>query len=411
MTATKERSRQYILFLVVFMAMIAIMDQYLSFIETTAIPYILQEYSVTDIQYSWWKVVYFLPTLLVFLLSGLNDIIGRKKSILILILTLGIASFGIVYATPSFHMFMFFLAIITFAAISNIWVIPISEEAPAERRAKLASVVYFISLIPLQAVIPPLLDRLGLSWKWMYGVMFLFMIPVLIMWMFMKETKRFEVIKKEREIGIQKRHFFGFGVIDRRDLKYIIFSSVIWMCGLIVAMLLVWAGHFFRDIHGFSLDQWSLVLFGGLLSMMAGAVLGGRAMDKIGRKTGLLIGSAGLGFFMMLIGIVPLTVSCIAMMISAFFIGFSFIWIIVYIPEIFPTNRRGACMGWTNSIARIAYIIGPALAAILLTISPTMELFWIAAGLISIIPIVLVLLFHPYETKKKELEFIESSRR
>jgi len=182
------------------------------------------------------------------------------------------------------------------------------------------------------------------------------------------------------------------------------------MCGLIVGMLLVWAGHFFRDIHGFSLDQWSLVLLGGLLFMMAGAVLGGWAMDRIGRKAGLIIGSAGLGFFMMLIGIVPLTVSFIVMIISAFFIGFSYTWIIVYVPEIFPTNRRGTCVGWTSSISRIAYIIGPALAAILLTISPTMELFWIAAGLISIIPIVLVLFFHPYETRRKELEFIESSR-
>ena len=133
-------------------------------------------------------------------------------------------------------------------------------------------------------------------------------------------------------------------------------------------------------------------------------------MDKIGRKFDLLIGSTGLGLFMGLIGVVPLTVSIIFMFISGFFIGFSYVWIIVYIPEIFPTDRRGICMGWTTALARVSYIAGPALAAILLTISPTMELFWIAAGIISIIPIVLVLFFHPYETKRQELETIESTR-
>jgi MFS family permease len=390
--------------------MVALMDQYLSFIETTSIPYVLKEYAVTDVEYSWWKSIYFIPTLFVFLLSGLNDVIGRKKTILILILLLGLATCGIVYASPSFHMFMFFFAIITFAAVSNLWAIPINEEVPAERRAKMVSYVYVISLIPLQAIIPPLVERLGLSWKWIYGVMFFFMIPVLFMWVFMKETRRFDIIRKDRQRGKRKKHFLGLGVIDRTDIKYIAFSSIIWMCGLIVSMLLVWAGHFFRDIHGFSLDQWSLILLGGLLSMMAGGLIGGLAMDRIGRKNVLIISGLGLGLFLSLIGIVPLTISPIAMIVSAFFIGFSYTWVIVYIPEIFPTERRGACMGWTTSIARVSYVVGPALAAILLMISPTMELFWITAGIISVTPLVLVLLFHPYETKRQELETIETGR-
>lgn len=408
-TVGSERSGRYILYLAFFMAMVAIMDQYLSFIETTAIPYVLQEYAISDVDYSWWKVVYFIPTLLVFLLNGLNDIIGRKLSILVLILIYGLGSLGIVYAS-SFHLYMAFFALITFAAVSNMWALPISEEAPAATRAKLASLVYFVSLIPLQALIPPLLEAYGIGWKWMYGVMFLFMIPVLVLWVFMKETRRFEVIKEERRRGLRRCHYFGVGSIDRRDLKYILFSSVIWMCGLIVAMLLVWAGHYFRDLHGFTLGQWSMVLLGGLLSMMAGAAIGGWAMDRIGRKAGLLIGSAGLGLFMALIGLVPITFSMVAMLAAGFFIGFSYTWLIVYVPEIFPTERRGACMGWTTTLARVSYLVGPALAAVLLTVSPTMELFWLAAGLVSIIPIVLVLFFHPYETRRQELETIEALR-
>jgi MFS family permease len=405
-----SRTRHYILYLIIFMGMIAIMDQYLSFIETTAIPNVLREYSVTDTQYSWWKALYFIPTFLIFLLNGLTDIIGRKKSLLILIVLFGCASLGIVYATPSFHLYMMFFAIITFATVSNMWTIPISEEAPAEKRAKYVSIVYFISLIPLQAIIPPVLSRLGLSWKWMYGVMFLFMIPVLVMWLFMKETKRYEVIKEERKLGIRKKHFYGIGVINRSDIKYILFSGVIWMCWLVVSMFVVWAGHYFMDIHGYSLDQWSLILLGSLLLMMAGAVIGGWTMDKMGRKTGLLIGCAGLGLFVSLIGLTPVSVAMGVTIIAGFFLGFSYTWIIVYIPEIFPTERRGSCMGWATSTARVSYVVGPALAAIMLTASPSMVWFWAVGGLLMIIPIILVFLFHPYETKTKELEVIEAQR-
>ena len=135
----KQRTRHYIIYLIIFMGMIALMDQYLSMIETTAIPNLLRDYSVTDAQYSWWKALYFIPTFLIFLLNGLTDIIGRKKSLLILILIFGFSSLGIVYATPSFHLYMVFFAIITFATVSNMWTIPISEEAPAEKRAKYVS--------------------------------------------------------------------------------------------------------------------------------------------------------------------------------------------------------------------------------------------------------------------------------
>jgi MFS family permease len=163
-------------------------------------------------------------------------------------------------------------------------------------------------------------------------------------------------------------------------------------------------------IKGFTFDQWSLVLLGILLSMMVGAMIGGWAMDRMGRKSGIIIGCAGLGVFVGLIGFTPVVVSIILITIAGFFFGFSYIWIIVYIPEIFPTERRGSCMGWTTTTARASYVMGPSLAAIMLTVSPGMELFWLVGGLLMIIPILLVVLFHPYETKTKELEEIEVKR-
>jgi MFS family permease len=405
-----EQTKRYVLYLIILMGMIAIMDQYLSFIETNAIPFLTTEFHVSSADYSFWKAVYFIPTFFIFLLNGLTDIIGRKFSLLLLILMFGIPSVAMVFWTPSFHLYMLFFAMITFATVSNMWTIPISEEAPADKRAKYVSLVYFISLIPLSALLPRIVIGLGLNWRWMYGAMFLFMIPVIIMWAFMKETKRYEIIREERKAGIRKKHFYGIGVINRCDLKYILFSATIWMSWLIVSMFEIYAGQFFMNIHGFTFTQWQNVLLGTLLLMMAGAVIGGWTMDKIGRKTGLLIGCAGLGFFVGLIGVLPIAFSIVATMIAGFFLGFSYTWIIVYIPEIFPTERRGSCMGWATTTARASYIIGPILAGIMLDVSPSMEWFWVVGGLLMIIPILLVLLFHPYETKSKELETIEAQR-
>ena len=71
---------------------------------------------------------------------------------------------------------------------------------------------------------------------------------------------------------------------------------------------------------------------------MVGAMIGGWAMDRMGRKSGIIIGCAGLGVFVGLIGFTPVVVSIILITIAGFFFGFSYIWIIVYIPEILTSH-------------------------------------------------------------------------
>ncbi|PNX53242.1 MAG: hypothetical protein BV458_05545, partial [Thermoplasmata archaeon M9B2D] len=65
---------------------------------------------------------------------------------------------------------------------------------------------------------------------------------------------------------------------------------------------------------------------------------------------------------------------------------------------------------WTTTVARISYVIGPVIAAVMLETNPTMEWFWVVGGLLMVLSIVIVVLFHPYETKVKELEEIEVNR-
>ncbi|MCU0521053.1 MAG: MFS transporter [Anaerolineae bacterium] len=410
-TKFRARSNGYLVFLVIFMGLVAVMDQYISTVKSTALPYIIEEYGITASQFSWNEAVYLIATFFIFLLNGLNDIIGRRLSILVLALMMGLSSIAIVLFTPTFQSFMIFYTIAMFTTVSNMWTIPISEESPAEKRAKYVSLVYVIGLIPLQALLPPLLlNVLKLDWRWMYGAMFVLMLPLLVMWQHMKETGRYNLIRRQRNEGTLKRHLFGVGVINRRDLRYIAISSSIWLAWLVYSVLYYWAGYYFMTVKGYTLSQWSLVLLGTLLMAMTGGVAAGRIMDRVGRNTALVAGCVILALLTVGIALADGILLPIVTAVSGFFTSFTYTWIVVYVPEVFPTERRGACMGWTTTVARVSYVLGPALAAVLLRVSPTMEWFWVAAGAIILIPIAIILGVKPYETKIKELELIAVER-
>jgi MFS family permease len=405
------RNRNYLIFLMIFMGLVAVMDQYLSTIKTTAMPYILQEYDLEPSQFSFLEAAYLAFTFLIFLLNGLTDIIGRKFSILVLILIMGLSSLGILLFTPSIHWFMVMYTLAIFATVSNMWTIPISEESPAQKRAKYVSIVYIIGLIPLQALFPPLLmNTFHLSWKWMYGVMFLFMIPLLGLWFYMHETARFQAIRQERLEGTRKNHFFGLGAINKQDLRYIIISAAIWLCWLTYQFFYFWAGYYFMTIKGYSLGQWSTVLLATLVMAMLGGYLSGWIMDRVGRNPALIMGCIGLAIILVVLGFANGWVLPVALAITGFFTSFTYTWIVVYIPEIFPTERRGACMGWTTTLARISYVVGPLLVGFVLNLFPTMEWFWVVAAGLMLLPIAMVLIFNPAETRVRELEEIEAER-
>lgn len=407
----KKRTRPYVAYLIVLMGLVALMDQYLSTVKTTAIPYLIKEYGITAARFQWLEALYLISSFFIFALNGLNDLIGRKWAMLILILLMGLSSLGIVVWTPSVHLFMVLYAVVMFTTVSNMWSISISEESTAEKRSLNVALVYLIGWIPLQALLPPLLiDRLGLSWKWMYGAMFLFMIPVLVMWLFMKETHRYETIREERRTGLRKWHLMGVGVIDRRDVRYIVISASVWFCVLVFSVLYYLAGYFFMNVKGYSLSQWSLVQLGTLLMAMGGGAAGGWLMEQVGRTQALILGCVGITVLAILIGFAGGVLLPIVTALSGFFISLAYTWVVVYIPEIFPTERRGACMGWTTTVARVSYVAGPALAAVLLQAFPDMRGFWIVAGLIMLLPIAIILIWNPYETKTQVLEEIEGQR-
>ncbi len=247
------RSRAYQFYIVGFMGIVALMDQYLSSVENTAIPYILAEYQIDAAEFAALKSRFLIVTFFVFILNAMNDRFGRKPAMLALILLLGLSSLGIVLFTPTLLLFMTFYAVAMYATVSNMWAIVVAEESPATKRARFTAAVFVISLIPLQAFLPLfVVERLGLDWRWMYGITFIVMIPALLLWLFMREPRRYEAVKAGHKKSRGWRDLVGFGVLDRGDLRYIVLASVITIGVLVAITLVFWAGYFFMEVRGYT---------------------------------------------------------------------------------------------------------------------------------------------------------------
>jgi len=409
--APVARSRGYVAYLVVLMSLIALMDWYISTTKMTCLPYILEEYKVTAPEFSRWEALVLAPTFLIFVLNGLLDLIGRRLSILVLLLMMGLSGLGIACLAPSFTTFMMFYGIAMFTTVSNMWAVPISEEAPAESRGKLGALVYTIGLLPLTALLGPIIiTKWGLGWKWMFGMVFVMMCVAVLLWLFMEETQRYKVIQEQRKEGSLKLHIFGIGSINRSDMKYMIISTVLWLCWLLDMFLFLWMGHYFMTIKDYSLQQWSTVFTVMGLAMIVGGIAASLVIDKIGRGTTFVVGCIGMILSMAPLGFATGQLLPALAVAAGFFISFSYTWFVVYIPEVFPTERRGACLGWVSTITRISYVLGPLVCAELLSFSPKMEWFWVITGLLMVIPIIVVFVFKPFETTRKELEVIEARR-
>ena len=83
------------------------------------------------------------------------------------------------------------------ATTSNLWEVPISEEAPAKTRGLYGSAAFLIGVIPLYAILGTnFIDNFG--WRWGYGTMFFLMILLLIL---LKLYVTYHHIRKQLHIG------------------------------------------------------------------------------------------------------------------------------------------------------------------------------------------------------------------
>ena len=402
----EQRSSGYVWYIVIFMGLVGLLDQYLSQVEGPLIPFILEDFGITAVEFAIWQGIYGIIAFLVFFIAWISDAYGRRKGILILMLVLGVPTLLIVLTTEgNFHLFMILYSIIILGTISNLWEIPISEEAPPKKRGLYGSIAFMIGLIPIFAFVAgPIATSIG--WRWAYGIMFFFMLGLCVMWYFMKEPQRWEIVHKERESKLLKIKE-AFKTLSKQDWRYILMSTIVysmWSIAFILAKS--WGGYYYMNIRGLSEPQFRSILTIAALLTMVGAITSGILMDKLGRNGTLIIGCLGSVIGFMGLGLTGLSIFFWAIYL---FMPMILGWIMVYFAEIFPTKIRSSAVGISATAVRVTYVIGPLIAALLLFTFPTMEGFWIIGGVFMIIPLI-SLLIKPYETKGKILEDVQEER-
>ncbi|MCK5302567.1 MAG: MFS transporter [Candidatus Thorarchaeota archaeon] len=404
-------SKSYLMFLVLVMGLVSSMDTWLSMIETKAIPNILDEWwpaiadEVARSEFATLQGIFGIIVFGVFFIGWYADAYGRRKGMMLLILIMGVPALMIVFLTADLYVFLLIYSIMIMGTTSNLWEIPISEEAPAKSRGMYGSAAFLIGVIPLWAILGPIIiDSYG--WRMGYGVMFAMMVVLFILLYFIKDPQRWtntEEARGKKRLGIME----ALRKLRPEDRKYIVIATLVYLTWTIsFKMATTFGGEFFTGPLGLTDAEFNSILTIGGLLLPVSALISGIMLDKIGRTIVLILGSLGSVICYIGLGMTGMPTFYWGMY---FFMSMVLTWIYVYLAEIFPTEVRATSVGVCVTGARLGYVVGPLLSGVLLAMFADMAGFWIVGGLLMLIPLI-ALAAKPLETKGKTLEEIEAER-
>jgi predicted MFS family arabinose efflux permease len=241
----------------------------------------------------------------------------------------------------------------------------------------------------------------------MFGLMGAFTLLLIVPWYWMKETVRWEKNKEELKLQNKKAQFFEtLRKFSRRDWLLVIVTGTIYICwNVAFKMATSTVGNFYQDIIGFTPDGFEGILLYAGIATILGALSIGIIMDKLGRIIAFLWSS--LGAFGSYLGLA--LHSNFMFMVTAYYFMACFLgFLLVFIPEMFSTDKRGTATGLSLTLSRIGYVVGPILAGLIL-VQETYhfyQILYIVAGVIALVPLLSLLIIR-YEPKGKTLETIQ----
>ncbi|TFG30400.1 MFS transporter, partial [Candidatus Thorarchaeota archaeon] len=341
----------------------------------------------------------------VFFIAWFADAYGRRAGIMVLVLTMGIPSILIVFLSINVYIFLLLYSVVIMATTSNLWEVPVSEEAPAKSRGLYGSTAFLIGVIPLYAILGTrIIDSFG--WVWGYGVMFFLMLILMVLLYFMKEPQRWKDSVEARQnlrLGVMQ----ALRKLRKEDRKYIIIATIVYLAWTIsFKMATTFGGEYFVQVLNYTDDEFNSILTIAGLLLPVSALISGILLDKGGRNLVLVLGSLGSVVSLAALGLTGLPITY---QLAYFFMAMVLAWIYVYLAEIFTTEVRSTSIGVCVTGARLGYVVGPLLSSLLISMFPVMNGFWIFAGVLMLIPL-FTLLARPLETKGKTLEEIEIER-
>jgi MFS family permease len=404
-TGARVVSKGYMVFLVILMGLVSQMDSWLSLIETKAIPGVLASFNITAGEFALKQGLFGIIVFGVFFIAWFSDAFGRKRGMMALVLVMGVPAILIVFLSSSVQVFLLLYSLIIMGTTSNLWEVPIAEEASAKRRGLIGSLAFLIGVVPLYAIIGiRIIDAYG--WRWGYGVMFFLMVLLLLLLSFMKETRRWKdaaLSRGNRRLGV----IAALKKLRRQDAKYILVATVVYLAWTIAfKMATTFGGIYFVNVLNYSDTQFNAVLTIAGLLLPVSAIISGVLLDRVGRTFVLVVGSVGSLACFAALGLTAIPVFYQGIY---FFMAMVLAWIYVYLSEIFTTEVRATSIGVCVTGARLGYVVGPLLASLLTSLFPSMQGFWIVCGALMLVPL-LTLFAKPLETRGKTLEDIEVQR-
>ncbi len=407
-------SKRYMIFLVAVMGLMSQMDSWLSLIESKALPYIITEFwspiddaarAIARSEFAFLQGMFGIIVFGVFFIAWFADAYGRRTGMMALALVMGIPAILMVFLSINIYVFLLLYSVVIMGTTSNLWEVPISEEAPAKSRGLYGSAAFLIGVIPLYAILGTrIID--GFGWKWGYGVMFFLMLILMVLLYFMKDPQRWKDTAAARgntRLGVMQ----ALRKIRKEDRKYIIIATVVYLSWTIsFKMATTFGGEYFTQVLSYSDDAFNSILTIAGLLLPVSALISGILLDKVGRNFVLVLGSLISVVSLLALG---LTGSPVTYQAAYFGMAMVLAWIYVYLAEIFTTEVRSTSIGVCVTGARLGYVVGPLIASLLITMFPIMDGFWIFAGLLMLVPL-FTLLAKPLETKGKTLEEIEIER-
>ncbi len=407
-------SKRYMIFLVVVMGLVSQMDSWLSLIETKALPGIITEFwapideaarAIARTEFAFLQGVFGVIVFGVFFIAWFADAYGRRTGMMVLVLTMGIPAILIVFLSINIYVFLLLYSLVIMGTTSNLWEVPVSEEAPAATRGLYGSMAFLIGVIPLYAILGTrIIDALG--WQWGYGIMFVLMVLLMVLIYFMKEPQRWKDTVAAREhvrLGVMS----ALRKIRKEDRRYIVIATIVYLAWTIsFKMATTFGGEYFVQVLSYTDEEFNNILTIAGLLLPISALVSGVLLDKVGRNPVLIVGSIGSVISLIALG---MTGNYITYQAAYFFMAMVLAWIYVYLAEIFTTEVRSTSIGVCVTGARLGYVVGPLLSSLFISLFPAMDGFWMFAGVLMLIPLI-TLAAKPLETKGKTLEEIEVER-
>jgi len=332
-------------------------------------------------------------TLIGALISGKPaDILGRKKSLLIIAVLYGLSALGSAFAQTWIAFLIFrFLGGIAVGSSSVIGPMYIAEIAPAHLRGRLVAAFqlnivggillsYFSNYFIAQIVEHD-------SWRWMLGILSVPSVIFFLLVLYIPDSPRWLVIRQRlsdaesvlRKVGSsdpgKEVQEIKESISEKAGLKRESLFTRAYRIPVILAMLVAifnqlsginaimyYAPRIF-ELVGYARNSALLQSVSVGITLFTFTVVGMLLIDRVGRKRLLLVGAVGMTFFLGMVArtIFTTTDGSIWMLIylSGFIAFFSFsqgtvIW--VYISEIFPNSVRakgqtlGSFTHWTMTV-------------------------------------------------------------